>query len=33
MNKTYWGWYKCIVDDANDEIIEFEDKIKIEIRS
>ena len=26
MNKIYWGWYKCIGNDANNEIVRVEAK-------
>ncbi len=33
MNKTYWGWYKCIENNANDKAIGVEAEVEIEIRS
>ena len=32
MNKVYWGWYKCIEDDASDKAIKVEAEIEIKIR-
>ncbi len=32
MNKVYWGWYKYIWDDTNNEAIEIEAEVEIEIR-
>ncbi len=31
MNKVYWGWYKCIGDDATNEAVWFEAEVKVNI--
>ena len=31
MNKIYWGWYKCIKDDASNKAIKVEAEFEIEI--